>query len=51
MVCMISSFEGGVMPPLFFYVRFTKCLQNIKQYCNLMAYVVLYSIGEERIKI
>ena len=50
-VCIISSFEGGVMPPLFFYLRFTIHLQNIKQYCNLVTYVVLYNIGGEGTKI
>ena len=36
------------MPPLFFYLRFTIYLQNIKQYCNLVLYIVLYSIGGEK---
>lgn len=29
-------------------LSFTIYLRNIKQYCNLVAYVVLYNIGKER---
>ena len=32
-------------------LSFTIYLQNIKQYCNLVAYVVLYNIGGERTNI
>ena len=32
-------------------LSFTIYLQNIKRYCNLVVYVVLYNIGEERTNI
>ena len=45
-----SSIGGHYCHPYFFR-QFTIYLQNIKQYCNLVAYIVLYNIEEERTKI